>query len=263
MTESRFARFLSKLRISVLKRFRFDRPNDTDRAFLARMPESQRARLASLLRKSQSQICQDLFALSVLDFKRDGFFVEFGAADGRGLSNTWLLEKHFGWSGILSEPARSYAQKLRSHRDCAIDHRCVWSRTGETLAFREASNRVLSTIATYSDGDMHAEARKDGVTYEVVTVSLTDLLAEHGAPSEPDFLSIDTEGSELAILSALDFGRWSFKVICCEHAYTGFREPIAELLAAKGYVRVHPDISQFDDWYVRRDILPTKGDVVA
>ena len=247
MTESRFARFLSKLRNSVRKRFRFDRPNDTDRAFLARMPESQRARLASVLRKSQSQICQDLFALSVLDFKRGGFFVEFGAADGRGLSNTWLLEKHFGWSGILSEPARSYAQKLRSQRACTIDHRCVWSRT----------------IAAYSDGDMHAEARKDGVTYDVATVSLADLLAEHGAPPEPDFLSIDTEGSELAILSALDFKRWSFKVICCEHAYTEARGPLHQLLSANGYERVHEEISQYDDWYVRRDILRAKGGASA
>ena len=251
MTESRFARFLSKLRNSVRKRFRFDRPNDTDRAFLARMPESQRARLASVLRKSQSQICQDLFALSVLDFKRGGFFVEFGAADGRGLSNTWLLEKHFGWSGILSEPARSYAQKLRSQRACTIDHRCVWSRTGETLAFREASNRVLSTIAAYSDGDMHAEARKDGVTYDVATVSLADLLAEHGAPPEPDFLSIDTEGSELEIVQAFDFKRYPFKVITCEHNFTPAREKIHSLLTAAGYARKHEKISDFDDWYVR------------
>lgn len=263
MTESRFSRFLSKLRNSVLKRLRIDRPNDTDRAFLARMPEAHRARLAALLRRSQSQICQDLFALSVLGFKRDGFFVEFGAADGRGLSNTWLLEKHFGWRGILSEPARSYAPKLRSHRACTIDHRCVWSRTGEMIAFREASNRVLSTIAIFSEGDMHAEARKDGVTYDVPTISLGDLLTEHGAPRDPDFLSIDTEGSELAILSALDFDRWSFKVICCEHAYTEARGPLFELLSVKGYVRVHQEISQYDDWYVRRDVLRPEGGAVA
>ena len=263
MSEGRFSRFLSKLRNSVQNRLLLDRPNDTDLAFLARMPESHRARLAALLRKSQSQICQDLFALSVLRFKRNGFFGEFGAADGRGLSNTWLLEKHFGWQGILSEPARSYAPKLRSHRACAIDHRCVWSRTGEMIAFREASNRVLSTIALFSEGDMHAEARKDGVTYDVPTISLGDLLAEYGAPADPDFLSIDTEGSELVILSALDFDRWSFKVICCEHAYTEARGPLFELLSAKGYLRIHQEISQYDDWYVRRDILRAEGITVA
>lgn len=221
-----------------------------------RMPAVQQRDLSALLRLSKSQICQDLFVLSVLRFKREGFFVEFGAADGRGLSNTWLLEKHFGWCGILSEPARSYAPKLRAQRDCLIDTRCVWSRTGEQLAFREASNRVLSTIARFSTGDMHAEARKEGITYDVTTVSLSDLLAEHQAPAEPDFLSIDTEGSELEILSAFDFNRWSFKVICCEHAYTDARRPLHELLCNKGYVRVHEDISQYDDWYVRRDLLP-------
>lgn len=231
--------------------------------FLAEVPSAQLAELVRLNPLSQAQLKQDLFVLSELGLKRGGFFVEFGAASGKELSNTWLLEKHFGWSGILSEPARSYAQKLRSHRACAIDHRCVWSRTGETLAFREASNRVLSTIAAYSDGDMHADARKEGVTYDVATVSLADLLAEHGAPPEPDFLSIDTEGSELAILSALDFKRWSFKVICCEHAYTEARGPLHELLSANGYERVHVDISQYDDWYVRRDILRAKGGASA
>jgi hypothetical protein len=74
---------------------------------------------------------------------------------------------------------------------------------------------------------------------------------------------IDTEGSELAILSTLDFKRWSFKVICCEHAYTEARGPLHELLSANGYERVHEEISQYDDWYVRRDILRTKGGASA
>ncbi|GIT91759.1 hypothetical protein JANAI62_22160 [Jannaschia pagri] len=37
-------------------------------------------------------------------FKRGGYFVEFGATDGVTLSNTWLLEMSFGWSGILADP---------------------------------------------------------------------------------------------------------------------------------------------------------------
>lgn len=253
MKESTFKRILSRLRNSLIKRWRFFWPvrdAEKDQAFLLRMPANQHARLKSLLRKSQAQICQDLFALSVLNFKRNGFFVEFGAAEGLGLSNTWLLEKKFGWRGILCEPVQSFGPKLQANRACSIDTRCVWNRTGEVIAFREASNRVLSTVARYSDGDMHAQARKVGVTYDVRTITLNDLLVAHGAPSNPDFLSIDTEGSELEILSVFDFKRWPFKVICCEHAYTAARRPLFELLSSNGYVRVHEDISQYDDWYV-------------
>jgi hypothetical protein len=44
------------------------------------------------LRFSKSQLRQDLFVLSELSFKQNGFFVEFGATNGVELSNTHLME---------------------------------------------------------------------------------------------------------------------------------------------------------------------------
>jgi hypothetical protein len=64
-----------------------------------------------------------------------------------------------------------------------------------------------------------------------------------------DYLSIDTEGSELKILQSLDFSRWRFRVITCEHNFTVDREAIHSLLTAKGYVRRWEEYSQWDDWY--------------
>ena len=58
------------------------------------------------LLKINSQLRQDLFVLNELDFKENGYFVEFGATDGIKLSNSYLLEKSFNWNGILAEPAR-------------------------------------------------------------------------------------------------------------------------------------------------------------
>jgi hypothetical protein len=49
------------------------------------------------LEKSKSETRQDLFVLEQLNFKRGGFFVEFGATNGIDISNTYLLEKEFGW----------------------------------------------------------------------------------------------------------------------------------------------------------------------
>ena len=47
-----------------------------------------RAEYFANIPNSRSQIFQDLFALSVANFKKDGFFVEFGATNGCHLSNT-------------------------------------------------------------------------------------------------------------------------------------------------------------------------------
>ena len=55
--------------------------------------------------QSYSQLRQDLFVLNQLKFKKNAFFVEFGATNGINLSNTYLLEKKFNWNGILVEPA--------------------------------------------------------------------------------------------------------------------------------------------------------------
>ena len=195
---------------------------------------------------------QDLFVLTEVGLRRrQGFFVEFGASDGISLSNSWLLEKRLGWNGILAEPARCWHESLTRNRTCAIDTDCVWSRSGEQLDFDEVSVGEFSTLSRFSKSDGHAEARADKTSYQVPTVSLNDLLRRHGAPAEPDYLSIDTEGSEFSILKELDFARFNFKVITCEHNYTPMREQIRQLLEQAGYRRKHVELSRFDDWYVR------------
>lgn len=204
---------------------------------------------------SKSQLCQDQSALFLLDYKRDGFFVEFGATDGITLSNTYLLETQYGWRGILAEPARNWHQKLRNNRGCIIDVRCVWEKSGEQLSFFEVDDGELSTIASFKDSDTHSESRKKGVEYGVPTISLGDLLAEHNAPDQIDYLSVDTEGSEFYILSALDFSKYQFKVITVEHNYTDTREKVYELLTKNGYIRILEGFSQWDDWYVAKNIL--------
>ncbi|MDW5612048.1 FkbM family methyltransferase [Mycolicibacterium sp. D5.8-2] len=202
------------------------------------------------LPKSKSQFRQDLFVLSQLDFATEGFFVEFGATNGIELSNTHLLEKEFGWSGILAEPARTWHGALRANRNVDIETRCVWKDSRSTLTFNEVENAGLSTISTYNNSDLHRRARRHGTEYTVDTISLSDLLEKYNAPRMVDYLSIDTEGSEFEILSNFDFAQFSFRVITCEHNFTPMRREILKLLTENGYVRVFPEISFNDDWYV-------------
>lgn len=220
--------------------------------FILDLPEHQASQLLQNLRKSKAQLRQDLFVLSELNFKRGGYFVEFGAADGLYLSNTYLLEKEFGWAGVLAEPAGKWHTALKKNRSGIIDTRCVWSTSGVTLNFKEVDDAEYSTIDSFAESDSHLRKRRRGESYQVQTVSLNELLGDAGAPCDIDYLSIDTEGSEFEILSNFDFERYNVKVITCEHNFTPMREKINALLTRHGYTRVYESLSRFDDWYVRR-----------
>ncbi|WP_136658126.1 FkbM family methyltransferase [Nitratireductor sp. XY-223] len=222
------------------------------RAIAARIFDRHISEAFRELGSSSSQNLQDLFVLTELDMMRGGYFVEFGAADGIVNSNTYLLETQYGWNGLVAEPARCWHDALPENRKCSIDLRCLWHTSGQELEFSEADNGEISTISQFQDADKNAADRKNAVRYQVETVSLDDLLAQHKAPRRIDYLSIDTEGSEFEILNAFDFDRYDIRVITCEHNFTPQRDKILALLSSKGYTRKFREISAMDDWYVRR-----------
>ncbi len=122
---------------------------------------------------AKSQIFQDLFVLFMTNEKREGYFVEFGATNGVTLSNSYLLEKSFGWKGILAEPARCWHTELRAQRNCKIETNCVWNKSDKQLEFNEVSSQELSTINIFSGSDGRSLQRKNGNVYLVDTISLT------------------------------------------------------------------------------------------
>ena len=206
--------------------------------------------LFNAINNSKSQFGQDIFAICQAKFKRGGYFVEFGAADGVEYSNTFVLEREFGWTGILAEPARGWMPKLIQNRKCEIESLCVWRESGKTIEFNETEDAVFSTMNEYSKSDQHSKLRTSGRRYSVETISLDDMLDKHGAPACIDFVSIDTEGSEYEILQNFNFQRYRFNAITIEHNFRDSRELIYALLTKNGYRRVHANISQVDDWYI-------------
>ncbi|WP_422345144.1 FkbM family methyltransferase [Parasphingorhabdus sp.] len=201
---------------------------------------------------SRAQLFQDIWALSELDGKRDGFFVEFGATDGLEKSNSYLLEKKYGWGGILAEPNPDWHQSLRANRPgSTIVEECVWKETGQTLHFQIADNAELAGVVSSAQTDRHN--RNIMRTISVQTISLIDLLKRHDAPAEIDLLSIDTEGSEVDILAAYPFETGpKFRLIAVEHNYIQEKiDALDALLEPWGYQRVLIEHSAFDAWYVR------------
>ena len=102
--------------------------------------------------------------LDQLNFKKNGFFVEFGAGNGEQFSNTFLLEKKFNWKGILAEPCKAFHEEILSKRSCTVDQRVVSNKSGVEVNFLEAKNKHFSKINT--------KKLKSKNSYSVLTVSL-------------------------------------------------------------------------------------------
>jgi FkbM family methyltransferase len=200
-------------------------------------------------RTSHAQFRQDLWVLHETGHKASGYFVEFGATDGVSLSNTYLLERDFNWRGILAEPNPIWHADLRRNRTAHIDERCVFRNTGSRARFAATKHAELGTILDFAYEDGHAEARRDHEVIEVETVSLNDLLEFHDAPRDIDYISIDTEGSELEILKHFDFSRWDVMLFSVEHNATGQMQELDRLMQRQGYERRYAGYSLIDAWY--------------
>lgn len=208
--------------------------------------------------QSKAQNYQDVWALYESGMKRDGVFVEFGATDGIAGSNTYMLEKDWGWKGILAEPIPSHLPSLITNRPGSrILQKCVFTKSDETVKFAITEENDLSTIEGYGTTDEHAEKRKDATIIEATTISLADLLATR--PNKYiDYLSVDTEGSEYDILKAFFKSAKSKKyfihTISVEHNFEPVKASMIDaLLTAQGYYKKFEPISRWDSFWVRHE----------
>nr|WP_255599339.1 FkbM family methyltransferase [Hasllibacter sp. MH4015] len=207
---------------------------------------------------SYAQRFQDLFCLWISGLKHDGYFVEFGALSGINVSNSYLLER-LGWDGIVAEPHPAFADRLRANRRARVVTDCVWSESGATVPFHAVKGKpALSGIGGLGQDDIQAVqgSRAAFVRHDVRTISLKDMLDQAKAPRVIDAISIDTEGSEFEILKAFDFTAYRFRAIVVEHGFSAMRPKIHALLSDHGYLRLWPELSGHDDWYVHAAHLP-------
>ncbi len=61
----------------------------------------------------------DLRLIKEMGFMENGFFVELGANNGVDQSNTYLLQKNYGWTGLLIEPSPVKYLECLVNRDFA------------------------------------------------------------------------------------------------------------------------------------------------
>jgi FkbM family methyltransferase len=198
---------------------------------------------------SKSQFAQDLNVVKFYNKKQNGYFIEIGASDGIGFSNTYLLETEYNWKGICVEPSpKQYAELVKNRPNSSCCDNPVFSTSGQIVQFDIANScNHLSGISEYIDCYKNL-VELDKTTIQLTTISLNDLLKKYNAPTFIEYLSLDTEGSEYEILKSTDFNTYIFGIIHVEHNYQEPRRTqIRKLLLANGYIYLGENI--VDDSY--------------
>ena len=182
--------------------------------------------------------------------KKGGFFVELGAADGLFDSNTYILEKRYGWRGLLIEPNPvNFAKIAGPHkRTSTAVPLAVDPEPGvlEFLIDGQRSSLLVEEVDNLTErrADKLKRFRDAGKVIEVESVPLEEVFARYDAPADIDFFSLDVEGSETRILRNFPFDRYRFLAMTIERP----TPELNEILFANGYHFVKNSL--YDTFYV-------------
>ena len=160
-----------------------------------------------------SQNSEDVLLARCFEGQSIGFYVDVGAEDPIEGSVT----KHFyeqGWRGINIEPVPSFFNKIINDRPLDINLQCVASdQDNHTLQLCIAEGTGLSTVEIERQQALQHAYNVHAI--EVQCKRLTTIL-EANAKQRIDFLKIDVEGHELAVIRGLDLAKYHPRVILIE-----------------------------------------------
>lgn len=175
---------------------------------------------------SFSQIAQDFFVLACLKGLTNGRYCEIGAYHPMEISNTYILEKYYNWTGVSFDINQQSVDLFNKHRS--------------NPAFLQDA-----MTADYAD-----YFQKAGYTDNIIDYASVDC--------EPP------ENTLRALQQLLSSG-YKFRVITFEHDTYNSTLPIKQLsrdiLTAQGYELIvgglmgSPNFHDYEDWWVHPDLV--------
>jgi FkbM family methyltransferase len=205
--------------------------------------------------QAHSQFAEDDILWEIFGDRAEGYCVEVGAYDGRTGSASFLFERR-GWHCLLIEPIPALVQEIHRHRACTVVN-CAASNTEGVASFFVAGNvEQMSTL------DLTADRRKwveqvGGAIKEITvrTATLDSLLAEAEYP-EIQFITIDVEGHEMAVLEGFTLEVHRPRIVIIEDNAAsddprarGGDPRVGRHMSEHGYV--HFRRTGVNEWYAR------------
>lgn len=174
---------------------------------------------------------QDKFIQAVLNYKRNGYFLEIGTNHPVNINNTYTLEANYGWTGLMVEYDSQWEPLYPKHR---------------------TSPYVIEDARKVDYAGLFAKYNFP----KAMDYLQVDLEVNNGS-------TIET----LEKLDATVFPNYTFSVVTFEHdIYSGdhynTRTKSREIFERNGYIRVFSDVKNegnaYEDWYV----YPSQVDMI-
>ena len=174
---------------------------------------------------------QDKFVLNILKNKKKGFFLEIGSRDPVEINNSYILEKEYGWTGIMVEYDKTWLSHYKEKRPNSIHVMEDATKIDYKTLFEE--NNVPLNL-DYLQIDLEVE---NGSTLNTLKKLNSEVMDKH-----------------------------KFATITFEHDifrtnYLDTRLASRKIFEDRGYVRVFSDVNNrdvcyaYEDWWVHPELV--------
>lgn len=172
-----------------------------------------------IIEEFYGQAAQDIFVLTILNGKTNGIFLDIGCNDPKIISNTYLLENKFNWTGTLIDIDQNYTD----------------------LCLKERRSNVICEDATKVNY-MEIFSKHENIDYMSLDID--------GMPTLEVLKKIPFNEFKIKVIT---FEHDSYRV------GNYIRDVSREIFDQYGYHRICQDVANennvYEDWYVHPDLV--------
>lgn len=166
-----------------------------------------------------------------------GVCIDIGTGVGTERSNTYYFEKKY-WRCLCIEPNPKLYTHMRMYRRLAMNIACSsYDKKEVSFYVYDINDGNQEAISSLIVDQRLVESHKEMINKidEIkVEVKKLDTVLSRINLEKIDFLSIDTEGTELEVLRGFDINRWKPKLLVIENNFN--ENKVSEYLESFGYI---------------------------
>ena len=204
------------------------------------------------------QFGEDRYISQFFDDSYKGLCIDIGAYDGISGSNTYYFEQN-SWISLCIEPNPESFDNCNAIRKNTINC-CVSNYDKDDVKFNivRLHGNNTSAISSLAIDERLIESHKHLIenieTIFVKVKSLNTIFIEESIPKNIDFISIDTENTEIDVLKGIDFDKYNINFLIIENNFD--EKMIEDFLIDKNFKKINR--IAVNDFYVNNNYLKVK-----